>query len=196
MAVARHAGLGDVPRAEIIGGGERAHGGAVIGVPSGDELMRARLHAVQQMILLGRLERHLVGFGARAGEHAGREGAGRELGDLGGEVHGYVDDVGESAAVMQADELVVDRLGDAVLAVAERRGAGLRAHHVEIGLARRVGDLEALRRDEDGGAVGAHFVLAREREEIMIERVLRERVDIGQIHGAVSLFFALILRRR
>ena len=80
---------------------------------------------------------------------------------------------------MEADELIVDRLGDAVLAVAERAGAGLSAHHVEIGLARRVGDFEAVGGDEDVGAVSAHIVLARERKEIVIERVLGERIDIG-----------------
>ena len=182
MAVAGHAGFGDMAGAEIIGGRERPHGGAVIGVPARDDLVRARLVAFQSMILLGRLERHLIGFRARTGEYAGGQRAGCQLGDLGREAHRDIDHIGERAAIMKADKLVIDRFGDAILAVAERAGAGLGAHHVEVGLARRVGDLEAFRRDKNIGAVAAYIVLARQRKQIMVERILGQRVYIGQCH--------------
>ena len=64
-----YGGLGDMPHVEPVGGPERSHGGAVIGVPAGDDFVGVRLGAAVEVVLLGELEGRFDSFGAAADEH-------------------------------------------------------------------------------------------------------------------------------
>ena len=181
-AEAGHAGLGDGAGAEIIGAADHPHGGAVIGVPARDDLVGAGLHALGRVVLLGELDRHLVRLRPAAREYRRGERAGRERGDPGREPDRDIGDVGEGAGIVERHELVVDRPRDALLPVAERARPCLRAHHVEIGLARGVGDLHPVGAREDRRAVRADVLLGCKREQVVVERVAGERVEIGGFH--------------
>ena len=67
------------------GGGERAHGDAVVAHLAGDDLDLLRL-ALEPPVVAGDLERGLVRLGAAGGEVEVVEGAGEELGQLGGQL--------------------------------------------------------------------------------------------------------------
>ena len=71
----------------------------------------------------------------------------------------------DRADIVQGRELLLDGACDLRVAVAERVGARVRAHHVEIDPAVDVGELEALATDVDGGRLCLGTVACRQRQE-------------------------------
>ena len=177
---ARHAGLGDVTRTEPIGHRERSHGRPVVGVASADDLVGARLGAATDVVLLGEFKRGLHRLGAAHHEQRLGEIAGRELGQFLSQPDGRLAEVADGADVVEVGELGVDGVGDLLVAVALGVGARVRAHHVEVGLAGDVGELDALALGVDIGAVLVHLAGLDQRKDAVIERGLGQFVDVGE----------------
>ncbi len=187
--VAGNARIDGLAHRKPIGRRKSAHRRAMKGVPARDDLVGARLPAACLMVLLGDLEGGLDGFRAAADEHHFREPSRRELGDARRQFDHWLGHVAARSDVVEGLGLLVHGPSDLFVAIAKRIGPRRRAHHVEIGLAMDVDDLDARSGRHDHRAVFLDIVARGDRENAVIERVLGQAVgafDRGfHVHGSL-----------
>ena len=118
-ACARNAGLGNMPRAQPIGDRKRPHGGPMIGIPSRNDLVRARLGAAVNVILLGELERGLHRLRPAAHIHHMVEPPRCQRCELRRQPHRRLDEIVDCAHIVHAHQLPMDGVGDFRLPIAQ-----------------------------------------------------------------------------
>ncbi len=145
-------------QARDAGRGQAAHRRAVVGGLARDDLVLGPV-ASELVVLAGQLQRGLDGFAAAAGEEHAVEVAGREIGDLGGQLDRArmrVAPVGEEAELFCLIGTGLRHIGAAVADVRAEE----RAEAVEVALAVLVEDVAAVAADDDRDLrpvlIGAH----------------------------------------
>ena len=129
----------------------------------------------RDVILLGEFDRGFYGFRSTTHIDDAREPPRRQRCDFGGELDGWLGQVAARPIVQRAG-LLVDRARNLLVAVAKRVRPAVAAHHVEIGVAVNVDDMDPGPRSHDHRSVFFDIVARGDRKNAVIERVLRQAV--------------------